>query len=112
MATALERQIIAEANRRHVRKLVAQRGWTEVLEARAKAIFAELVSWEGRYSAAYENGHNVRHLSGTNLGHYAHCYADICDETGIDMTFESFWISWEAGDAFEGTPDGNWHCVW
>ena len=119
MATALERQISAESNRRYVRKLVAQRGWTETLEAQALALFDMALlrmaaslpapSWGRWYALAYENGHNVHHLGGMRLGHYAHCYADVCEEVQDTLSLGYFWAAWETGDTFEGTPDGNWH---
>ena len=73
-------------------------------------------TWDTHWARAYSFGHNVLHLSVRRLVHFAHAYADICEEVAtlvpdLEMTLEAFWLQWEAGDSFEGTEGEHWHLV-
>jgi len=71
-------------------------------------------AWDQAYCKAYSDGHNNRGLRGRRLDHYAHAFADICGEVDslvpdLEMTLDAFWLQWDRGDVFEGTPGEHWH---
>lgn len=121
--TALEKQIDSEAACRHVRKLLAQRGWTDALQAEAWGVFSAALhrmgvslddTWDARWARAYSYGHNVAGLRNGRLAHFANAYADICEEVDaltpdLEMTLEGFWLQWDRGDTYEGTAGEHWH---
>ena len=65
--------------------------------------------WDTLWAAAYSDGHNNRGLRGRRLAHYAHAYADICDETGKMPHLAVFFVEWDAEKAYEGDANQNWH---
>lgn len=73
-------------------------------------------TWTENWARAYAYGHNAVMLRGQRLAHFANAYADIAEEAeaivpDLELTLESFWIQWDAGDLFEGTPNEDWHFV-
>lgn len=75
----------------------------------ASALMPTAASWFVSYASAYSDGHNNRGLRGKRLDHYAHAYADMCEEVNLVIDFASFFTVWERDGVFEGTDTEHWH---
>lgn len=96
-----------------LRRLVAERGWTEEIEQEAREIVAGGTlllesSWMTLYARAYADGANNRHLTGPRLGDYAHAYADVNEDASKPTPLDCFWTGW-AHNAYEASECGSWH---
>lgn len=65
-------------------------------------------TWDDHWAEAYSFGHNFLRLQGQRLAHFAHAFADICEEFDVALPLGEFFQSWNHG-VYHGTPDGNWH---
>lgn len=116
---ANDRQPQAAENREWVHAKIEERGWDAELRAMAWEVFTQglreagaLVpydTWDARWARAYEDGHNNRGLRGKRLAHYAHAYADACEEANQCLSLLFFYFCWQHGDVYEGTAGEHWH---
>lgn len=99
-------------NRAWLNALLEKRGLKVRLIDKAAYIASALVPgaapWFVSYASAYSDGHNNRGLRSRRLDHYAHAYADMCEEIDLVIDFASFFKLWERGDTFEGTDIEHW----
>lgn len=100
-------------NRAWLDALLEKRGLKVALIDKAAYIASALqpsaAPWFLSYASAYSDGHNNRGLRGRRLDHYAHAYADMCEQLDLIIDFASFSAVWERGDVFEGTDTEHWY---